>query len=126
MQRADSLEKTLMLGKIEGKRRRVWQRMSWLDSITNSMDMNLGKFQEIVKDREAGVLQSMGLQSLATSLLLSLAKLSPVPEFTVPAPKTAFPGLLPDPCPWGSAQVCPEHCPAPTNLVLLYLWGPPT
>ena len=63
---------------------------------------------------------------LAISLLLSLAKLSPVPEFTVPAPKTAFPGLLPDPCPWGSAQVCPEHCPAPTNLVLLYLWGPPT
>ena len=52
MRRADSLEKTLMLGKIEGKRRRVWQRMSWLDSITNSMDMNLGKFQEIVRDRE--------------------------------------------------------------------------
>ena len=52
MRRAYSLQKTLMLGKIEGKRRRVWQRMSWLDSITNSMDMNLGKFQEIVRDRE--------------------------------------------------------------------------
>ena len=52
MRRAYSLQKTLMLGKIEGKRRRVWQRMSWLDSITNSMDMNLGKFQETVRDRE--------------------------------------------------------------------------
>ena len=52
MQRADSLEETLMFGKIEGKRRRVWQRMRQLDSITNSMDMNLGKVQEIVRDRE--------------------------------------------------------------------------
>jgi len=62
MGRADSLENTMMLGKIEGRRRKGQQRTRWLEGITDSLKMNLSKLREIVKDREACLLQSMGSQ----------------------------------------------------------------
>ena len=69
LQSADSLEKALMLGKTESKKRRGWQRMRWLDGITDSMNMSSSKLWETVKDRESGVLQSMGLQRIRHDLV---------------------------------------------------------
>ena len=72
MGRANSLEKTLMLGKVESKRRRGQQRMRWLDGVTDSMYVSLSKFRDMVKDREAGIagyLQSVGLQRVGHNLV---------------------------------------------------------
>ena len=85
MRRADSLEETLMLGKIESRRTWGWQRMRWVDGITDSMNMSLSRFWEIVKDREDWHLQSVGSQRVRHDLATELQQTLPdgVPSSSV-------------------------------------------
>ena len=74
MRRTDSLEKTLMLEKIKGKKRRGWQKLKWSDSITNTMDMNLNHLWDLMEDKEPGVLHSKQSQRFGRDLLIEQRK----------------------------------------------------
>ena len=93
MQRADSFEKTLMLGKIKGRRRRGQQRMRWLDGITSSMDMSLSKLWETVKDRKAWSAIVHGVTKSWTRLK-RLSSSSSIPSFYIPTRKVRYPNYV--------------------------------
>ena len=113
MQRANSLKKTLMLGKIEGRRSRGWQWMRWIDSITDSMDMNLSILWETVKDTEAwhavhGIAKSWTqLSDWATTI----SYLPPIPPFFLHVPHQAW-GRYPLLSFWCHYKVCPIYVPS--------------
>ena len=102
MQRINSLEKTLMLGKIEGRRRRGWQRMRWLDGITDSMDMSLNKLLELVMDREAWYAQVHGVTKSWT-WLSNWTELKKRNELHEPSASSAWQAF----CTW-KMIICPE------------------
>ena len=95
MWRTDSLEKTVMLGKTEGRRKRGWQRMSWLDDIINSMDMGLNKLQELVMDRVAWRAAVHGVTELDMTEWLNWTELETFPWFSA----------HPTPLPWDAATL---------------------